>query len=265
MTTPIIFYSLLIFLMALMGSALPLLVPQLKENGLKLFVSLGAGLLLGMSILHMLPEAAEMIPATFSFWFLFGFVLLLILERFFMVHPCDEHGCHYHTVGIAAFSGLTVHGVIEGFALASSLYVAQLGPLVLIAILAHKAPQGFALTSILKLAKKSHRQIMLFAVGVALSGPLGVALAFGLIQLEKMPSAAGVLLAISAGTFLYIAACDLIPELHRSDSEKFKRLAAFVLGLLLAYGSGHFMGEHPGHHHSNPGSHKTTHSHETAH
>lgn len=249
MTTSVLFYSILIFSMALAGSALPLLVPQLKENSLKLFVSLGAGLLLGMSILHMLPEAAQMIPGTFSIWFLVGFVLLLILERFFMVHPCDEHGCHYHTVGLAAFSGLTVHGVIEGFALASSLYVAQLGPLVLIAILAHKAPQGFALTSILKLARKSNRQIMLFAVGVALSGPIGLVLAMSLIQMEQMPSAAGVLLAISAGTFLYIAACDLIPELHRSDTEKFKRLAAFIVGLYLAYLSGNLLGEHAGHTH----------------
>lgn len=240
----IVLYSVLIFAMAIAGSVLPLLVPRLNENGLKLFVSFGAGLLLGMSLLHMLPEAAEMLPHTFSGWFLLGFLLLLVLGKFFMVHPCDEQDGHYHTVGLAAFSGLIVHGVIEGFALASSLYVAKLGPLVLLAILAHKAPQGIALTSILKLSRKSNRQIMGFATGVAFSGPLGVLLAYGLIETERLPSAAGILLAMSAGTFLYIAACDLLPELHRSDTEKFKRLGAFSLGLALAYASGSLLGTH---------------------
>ena len=46
-----------------------------------------AGLLLGMSFLHMLPEAAEMLPHTFAFWFLFGFLVLLVLERFWGITP----------------------------------------------------------------------------------------------------------------------------------------------------------------------------------
>lgn len=240
----IVGYSSLIFGMALLGGMLPLLMPHAREDYLKLFVSLGGGLLLGMAMLHMLPEAAEMIPHSFGFWFLVGFVLLLVLERFLMVHPCEETHCNYHTVGVAAFAGLTVHGIIEGFALASSLFVSRLGPLVLVAILAHKAPQGFALTSILKLAKKTHRQIMGFVIGVALSGPLGLFLAYGLLTEEQLPSGAGILLAMSSGTFLYIAACDLLPELHREDKEKFKRLTAFLVGLALAMISGELAGGH---------------------
>ncbi len=244
MTLKVSLYSILLFGMALFGGSLPLLIPRLEENGLKLFVSLGAGLLLGMSVMHMLPEAAEMLPHTFAHWFLFGFVLLLLLERFLMVHPCEEHHCNYHTIGMAAFVGLTVHGVIEGLALASSLFVTQLGPLILLAILAHKAPQGVALTSILKLANKSQRRILVFVVGVALSGPIGLILAYNLIRSDLLENFSGILLAISAGTFLYIAACDLLPELHRNDSEKFKRLGAFLLGLILALSSGFFLDHH---------------------
>ncbi|NDG26795.1 MAG: ZIP family metal transporter [Proteobacteria bacterium] len=186
-------YGLSIFLTALAGSLFPLIIPIHQENRLKLFVAFGAGLLLGMAFLHMLPEASEILPHAFGAWFLAGFVLLLILERFIMVHACEEHGCHYHTVGLTAFFGLAAHGIIEGFALASSLVMPHLALLVLVAVLAHKAPAGFALTSIMRLAGKTRKQILLFSVGVALSGPLGLFLAYFFLRSQSLTEASGAL------------------------------------------------------------------------
>jgi zinc and cadmium transporter len=194
-----------------------------------------------MAFLQMIPEAFKLIPNTFGIWLLVGFCLLLVLERFIMVHACEEHGCHYHTIGLAAFMGLTIHGLIEGFALASSQLVANLGVLVLIAIVSHKAPAGIALTSILKMSGKKNRQILGFVIGVALSGPIGIFLAYCLLQSENYQNAAGILLSISSGTFLYIGACDLLPEIHRTDGEKIKRLISFIAGILISVISGHLV------------------------
>lgn len=237
-------YGFAIFATAQVGGLLPIFFSELHENGLKLFVTFGAGLLLGMSLLHMLPEAVHLNPHGFAIWFLAGFLLLLVLERFIMVHACEETHCHYHTVGVAAFAGLAVHGLIEGFALASSILVSGLGPLVLVAILSHKAPAGFALTSILRLSGKSRKQIILFVTGVSLSGPLGMLLAHFLLQSQHVEATSGVLLSVSAGTFLYIAACDLLPELHKDDTEKSKRLISFFIGIILSLISGVFFSEH---------------------
>ncbi len=227
-------YGAAIFSAAFVGGAMPLLVPATNENRLKLFISFGAGLLLGMACIHMVPEASRLIPESFGLWFLTGFVLLFVLERFIMIHACEEHGCNYHTIGIAAFAGLTVHGVIEGFALASTFLVSQGAFFVLIAILAHKIPAGVALTSILRLAMPGRGRILLFVAGVALSGPLGLVLAYAFLKGSAVPASAGILLAMSAGTFLYIAACDLLPELHRTNADKIPRLVLFFLGLAVA-------------------------------
>jgi zinc and cadmium transporter len=234
MIYPAFLYGFSIFLAALIGGLLPLFISDKKENLLKLTVAFGAGLLLGMAFLHMVPEAAALAPGKFGYWFMGGFVLLLILERFVMVHACEETHCHYHTIGLAAFVGLTIHGVLEGFALGSTMYASGLAPLVLVAVLSHKIPAGFALTSILRMSTRTTRQIVLFVVGVALSGPLGLALSLGILEAKHMPVVSGCLLAMSAGSFIYIGACDLLPELHREDSEKLPRLACFMIGLAIS-------------------------------
>ena len=236
----LILYGSLIFITAFAGGVFPLMLSSGRDNHLKLLISFGAGLLLSMAFLHMIPESFKMIPSHAGLWLLIGFCLLLFLERFVMVHACEEHGCNYHTVGVAAFLGLTTHGVIEGFALASSQMVSHLGPLVLMAILSHKGPAGIALTSILKLSGKKSNQILLFVIGVALSGPLGIALAYLILHSNQYINTAGILLSLSAGTFLYIGACDLLPELHRSNDEKLKRLVAFFVGLLVTFISGYW-------------------------
>ena len=236
----LIVYSAVIFLGTFLGGLIPIQLSGLGERRLQMGVALGAGLLLGMSFSHMIPEAAELAPDVFGFWLLAGFVLLLIVERFGMVHACDEKRCDYHTVGWTAFVGLTIHGLIEGAALASSLVVPHIGPMVLVAIVSHKLPSGIALSSILKLAGKSRLQNLAFVVGVSVSGPVGLVLSYRVLSHSALSSAAGALLAASAGTFLYIGACDLLPEMHREESSRMGRLAWFLFGAGLSVLGGLF-------------------------
>ncbi|MCB0417168.1 MAG: ZIP family metal transporter [Bdellovibrionaceae bacterium] len=234
MTTSFWLYAGLTFVTAFIGGILPVFF-SFKERYLRIIVSLGAGLLLGMSLNHMLPEAAELIPEEFGAFFLIGFVLLMLLERFVMIHSCEEHGCDYHTIGLAAFAGLAVHAVIEGLALASTLVALDIGPLILLAVLVHKAPAALTLTSLLKLGGKSKSQIVKFITGIALATPAGMLLATNFFSHEMVSRTAGILLSLSGGTFLYIASCDLIPELHRSNFDKYPRLFAFLAGLGVSF------------------------------
>jgi len=234
MSTLAAVFALLIFLTSLFGSTLPLYIHRRWEHLLQWGISFGAGLLLGLAFVHMIPEASHLLPDSYGLWVLVGFLILLVLERFVMVHACDEHGCHYHTVGVAALLGLATHGVIEGLALATSLVVPELGWLVLAAILAHKGPAGLALTSILQMAKKTPKQIVLFSTAVALSGPVGIWLGYSILR-QGLPSyVTGTLLAVSSGTFVYIACCDLLPEVHKSGLNRVYQLLGLGLGVALS-------------------------------
>ncbi len=47
----------------------------------------------------------------------------------------------------------------------------------------------------------------------------------------------GYILAISSGTFIYIASSDLLPEIHRKKEWRLKNLIGFILGIGLIFGS----------------------------
>ena len=233
MHTQHIIYGGLAFLATFGGACLPLIWAGPGGKRVKVFANVGAGILLGMSLLHMMPASAEILPNTFSGWFLGGFLILFGLERFVMIHSCEEHGCNYHTIGLGAFFGLAVHSFFDGLALMSSFHGTHMGEMVLMAVLAHKVPAGFTLASLLKLAGYSSRQILLFSCGVAIATPLGMGIVGFLVAEGQAPNITGILLALSAGTFLYIAACDLIPEFHQKEGRG-GRTVFFLAGIGLS-------------------------------
>jgi len=218
--------------LTLISGSIPLL-RRWKEDHLHNFVSFSAGVLLATAFLHLLPDALERAqPFHVGLCILASFLFLFILEKFIMVHPCEETHCDYHTVGIAAFVGMLIHTFFDGFALGASLFVENLGWVVLFAIMAHKIPASFSLASILKKAKWSPKKILFFILIFGLVIPFG-AVVSTLILKPIGDQAIGLALGLSLGTFIYISTSDFLPEVHRSESTRFKNLFSFLLGIAL--------------------------------
>src|SRR5215813_9269381 len=149
-------YSLVIFLAALAGGSVPLLV-KLTHTRMQVALSFVAGVILGIGLLHLVPhgfEELQNIDQTVG-WTLAGFLAMFFLERFFHFHrhdaPADlahtdsacsgshssshahdhEHHDHDHTdthdaggwswTGVLV--GLTLHGLTDGLALAAAIQV----------------------------------------------------------------------------------------------------------------------------------------------
>src|ERR1041385_6325502 len=97
-------YCALVLLASLAGGWLPLIV-RLTHTRLQMAISFVAGLMLGIALLHFLPDAAEQLRSldrTVT-WVLGGFLAMFFLQRFFHFHHHDlpegdpEDCCHDHS------------------------------------------------------------------------------------------------------------------------------------------------------------------------
>lgn len=238
--TWLLILSAMILLGAIIGSVIPF-VRDWKQRHLHSFISFGAGVLIGAAFLYMVPEATHLIGGSVGWGVLIGFLVFYFLEKFVMIHPCTEQACEFHHIGVPAFLGFSFHNLTDGVALGSSFLVPAIAPSVFFALLSHHVPTSFALASILKVSRYSVRKI-LFLLGLfALMIPAGAVLSHATLE-NGDQRALGWAIAFSAGTFIHIAICDLLPEIHKYQENKFRNLFAFILGLGVMIGASRFFG-----------------------
>jgi zinc and cadmium transporter len=231
-------YSAVIFVGAIGGALVPLLVTL--EHRLTTFLAFAAGIMFGAAFFHMLPEAFHAGRyAAFTFAPV-GFFVLFVLERYVLVHVCEEPpDCEEHSLGgamgLTAFLGLSLHTLFDGIALASATWEG-VGAMAFVAIAAHKVPSSLSLAAILKAEGKSKGRILLYAALFGLMVPLGAGLYLGVQSILSIESVAPKALAFSAGSFLYIAVSDLLPHVNRHGKDRrWPNVAAMLGGLASMY------------------------------
>ena len=226
-TLTVSIYLVLIAGISFAGGAAPLLRTWSRDR-ITLLVTAGAGVLLGAAFIHMIPHIAEHLGHRAGFPLLAGFLVIFILEKFFLIDPCEEVGCDIHKFGFAAFLGITFHSLIDGVAVGSSLVIPNLAPPVFFAIAVHKIPAAFCLCSILLLAGYSRGRTLLHILGFSVSTPIGAIISYYFLR-DLDQSILAMAVGFSAGSFLAIATSDLLPQLHREGMNR-----ALSLGMLLA-------------------------------
>ncbi len=204
------------------------------DEWLRYFVALGAGFMLAAATLQMVPVSARLTEIA-PLLVLAGYLLIHFVEHTVVRHFHFGEETHpQHGVGLSALVGLSIHSFFDGISIASGFLVSRtLGFLLFVAIVLHKAPEGFTIASIMLAAGRSR------AMAQASAAIVGAATVVGAICIYPLARFVGEGLALSAGVTLYVAASDLIPEVNRSDARGIA-LVVFA-GVLLYYVTERFL------------------------
>jgi zinc and cadmium transporter len=164
-------------------------------------------------------------------------------------HEHDEVG-HSHAYSIAPVNliGDAVHNFIDGMVIAGAYTVNfSVGIASTLSVLFHELPQEIADFGVLLYSGLSKKKALLFNFMSALTAVLGAIL--GIVLAGSMHSFTDFILPFAAGNFLYIAASNLLPELHRHCRLKdtLFHVLAILLGIILIllvtlYGPAHVHG-----------------------
>ena len=211
------------------------------QKYLRYFVALGAGFLMAAAVLEMLPESLKLDPKLAPVLVMAGYCALHFLEHTIVAHFHFGAETHHHEfvsahTSYSVLGGLAVHALFDGVAIGSGFALSSaLGWLIFLAILLHKAPEGFTMASVMLASGSSRRTALYSAMALAAATILGV-LVIGLT-----PGLVRFGLPVSAGVALYVAATDLVPEVNREPGIRmalvfFLGVAAFLACRLLLPG-----------------------------
>ena len=263
-------YSVLAGVATIAGTLLILYRYQwAKHNSIHL-MSFAAGIMLALAFLHLIPEAVHTThedegyleeaehegedhteeaehngEGEFAFILvLLGFAIFHAMESIIAFHPrhdVEAEEPHKHgSLSVLSITGLTFHSAIDGIIIAVGFKAgSQIGIMMTIAVILHEMPEGMVTTSILLHDMMERAKIFWFSLLVAVATPVGAVISYFILG-EASENLLTILLALAAGSFIYIAAADLIPETHRE--EKRFNTVVLIAGMALLYFVGRLLG-----------------------
>ena len=234
----IIVFTLIGSILSLFGSLFLLLKQKITEDFSQKLISFAAGALIATAFLDLLPEASKLKEGSQIFLFsLLGFVSFFFAEKYIrLFHYHHGHGEKPSTVLVLAGDG--IHNFVDGVAIAVAFLVSiPLGIVTTIAVASHEIPQEIADMGVLLANGLSKARALIFNFLSAITALIGAIAAF--LLAGRIEGYLYIFLAVAAGHFIYIAASDLIPELHEKSRGKrdFGSILIFVLGILTIYAS----------------------------
>lgn len=201
----------------IIGGAVVTAPKRIGDRTLGLLIALGAGNLLGVSLLELIPETIEEVGTSAAPLILAGYLFIHFFEHIFAPHfhfGEETHGTAIVDTHVTstALIGLGLHALMDGIAIGAAFLTSPgLGVLVFAAIMLHKLPEGFTIASVMKAAGASR------SWALSASALLAVATFVGVLASSLVADAAPYLLAIATGSVLYVGATDLMSEANKHE------------------------------------------------
>jgi zinc and cadmium transporter len=228
--------TFVVSMISLVGVVLLVLKKETLNEALFYILSFATGTMLGAAFLDLLPESTAGISAKAAFAMaLAGMMLFFVLERVVHWHHAHHHDHPAHEKPLAYLSlfGDALHNFFDGVAIAASFAASSaIGIATTMAIIMHEIPQELGDFTLLLYGGFSVKKALASNLLVAFTAFLGVLAFFWLASYIENLDYYG--MALAAGSFIYIAGSDLIPELHKETKtgRSLVQLAAVLAGIL---------------------------------
>ena len=245
----ILLFTFLGSIAALIGGVILLSKEKFALKISHFLASFAAGVLLGTAFFDLLPEAmneGEGTGVDVFFYTLVGIVIFFLIERFIhWFHHHEEYHEHEKetksTLSLIII-GDTMHNFLDGVVIAATFMVnPQVGILTAIAVFAHEIPQEIGDFGLMLHKGLSRKRIIIVNIISAAFAFMGAIITYllGNVLEGYLP----VFLAITAGFFIYIAASDLIPEIHHEKRRGFAIIESLllILGIVVVWMSVSFL------------------------
>ena len=238
-------YSLLSVTFVSLLSLLGVFTLSIKENKLKNIliysISFSAGALFGDVFIHLLPEIIEKngLTVQISTFVLIGIVFSLFIEKIIHWHHCHlpVNKTHIHRFAYMNLFGDSIHNFIDGLIIGTAYLISiPVGLATTLAVVFHEIPQEIGDFGLLIHAGISRKKALIYNFLTATTAIFGAIIA--ILLSSKVEGMTIILSAFAAGSFIYIAGSDLIPELHKETQLKKSviQIFTFILGIAIMYG-----------------------------
>lgn len=237
---------LTLILLALLGSVAGLIggvIFLIKKDWAKVLsiyaIPYAAGVLLAVSILHLIPEVVEHIGKDGYLYVLLAFLGAFIFEKYFAsLHHHEGHNdtMQKSTIPLVIF-GDTIHNFIDGIAIGAAFLTGpSFGLIVALSTFLHETPHEIGDFGVLMARGWTRRKTFianLFSSLITIPGALFVYFFARNGQSSIIP----IMLSISAGIFLYLGASDFLPEIgeHESKARTIKKILLVIIGVFTIY------------------------------
>ncbi|HTZ49242.1 MAG TPA: ZIP family metal transporter [Verrucomicrobiae bacterium] len=201
---------------------------------LQYFVALGAGYMLSVAFVEVIPESVHLAGEQALLFVLIGYFLIHLFEHTISphfhfgeeTHTEEMHG--HHHARRTVLLGMVIHTFFDGVAIAAGFLISTwLGLVIFAAVFLHKLPEGFTVASVV-LASGQGKSSAVRAAGL-----LGAATLAGVLLTSQLQGQLKYALPLSGGVTVYVAATDLLPEVNREPNWRMALLVFIGVASLL--------------------------------
>lgn len=238
-------FSLGILAISMVGAYLPR-IRTLSDRQIHLLVAFSAGIFIGLLFLLLLPEAIEEcehggIDTHIAMYALMGGFLAIMAIEMWMKHrhmsgcscECGSDSHSHKITSMSSFIGLSVHAACDGLALAATFLAGgEIALITTIGMCVHKFVVLFSLSSIMLVTDIPKRKSLKYMLAFGLITPLAGLLFFALLSgVSNIDGFTGIPLAFAAGSFMYVALCDMLPEAFHRKKQHSMSFGLLLLGI----------------------------------